>query len=123
LPGGTVGLAGQGCVSGTDVVLTVRGTTVGSAIADATGHFTAGLTLPDLPVGGYAVDVTCGDRHSSVPIDLVVASSGPIAGSLAATASAVLLFFILLGGMLLYRDAGARRRPVEDDDVEDDLSR
>jgi hypothetical protein len=92
---------------------------VGSAVADATGHFSAGLTLPDLPVGGYAVDVSCGGQQSSVPIDLVVASTGPIAGSLAATASAILLFFVLLGGMLMYRDAGVRRRPDEDDELDE----
>jgi hypothetical protein len=117
LPGGTVGLAGQGCPAGADVVLTVRGSRVGTATADATGHFTAGLTLPDLPVGAYAIDVACAGLHSSVPIDLVVASSGPIAGSLVATASAILVFFVLLGGMLLYRDQGQRRRaPLDDDD-------
>jgi hypothetical protein len=117
LPGGTVALAGQGCPSGASVELTVRGARVGRAVADGTGHFSAGLRLPDLPIGAYAVDVTCAGLHSSVPIDLVVASSGPIAGSVAATAAAVLVFFVLLGGMLLYRDQGVRRR-LDDDDPE-----
>jgi hypothetical protein len=92
---------------------------VGTAVADPTGHFTAGLTLPDLPVGAYAVEVACGALHSSVPIDLVVASSGPIAGTVAATAASVLVFFVLLGGMLLYRDQGnnrGRRDSALDDD-------
>jgi hypothetical protein len=103
------------------VVLSVGGTRVGTAAADATGHFSAGLSLPDLPIGAYAVDVACGGQRSSVPIDLVVASSGPIAGSLAATAGSILVFFVLLGGMLLYRDQGQRRRPALDGDESDDL--
>jgi hypothetical protein len=121
LPGGTIGLTGQGCPADTDVVLTVQGHPAGGARTDADGTFTADLTLPDLPVGAYAVDVRCGPRRASVPIDLVVASSGPIAGSLAATAGSILVFFVLLGGMLLYRDQGQRRRPALDGDVADDL--
>lgn len=96
----------------------MQGHPAGGARTDADGTFTAGLTLPDLPVGAYAVDVRCGPRRASVPIDLVVASSGPVAGSLAATASAVLLFFVLLAGLLVFRDQGVARRtrPESDDD-------
>jgi hypothetical protein len=110
LPGGSVGLTGNGCPAGSDVQLTLGGTAVGTAVADSTGRFVARLALPDLPIGRYAVDVACAAVRTSVPIDLVVASSGPIAGSLAATASSILVFFVLLAGMLLYRDQGVRRR-------------
>ena len=116
LPGGTVGLTGQGCPAGSPVRLTLKGTSVGTATADGSGTFRTAVSLPDLPIGAYAVDVACGGVRASAPIDLVVATSGPIAGSLAATASAVLLFFVLLAGLLLYRDQGVRRRPEEEGD-------
>jgi hypothetical protein len=122
IPGGTVRLTGQGCPAGSDVQLTVDGAAVGSAVADGGGTFVAKLALPDLPIGRYSVDVACAAVRASVPIDLVVASSGPIAGSLAATASSILVFFVLLAGMLLYRDNGVRRRTVEDVDELDEPS-
>ncbi|MCU1590611.1 MAG: hypothetical protein JWP11_1867, partial [Frankiales bacterium] len=118
LPGASVGLAGQGCPAGSPVQLTLHGASVGAAVAGADGTFTSKLALPDLPIGQYTVDVACGAVRASAVIDLVVASSGPIAGSLAATASAILIFFVLLAGMLLYRDQGVRRRQLEDDDLE-----
>jgi hypothetical protein len=102
------------------VQLTLGGAAVGTTVADGTGRFVAKLALPDLPIGRYAVDVSCAAVRATVPIDLVVASSGPIAGSLAATASSILVFFVLLAGMLLYRDQGVRRRGAADGAGEDD---
>ncbi len=88
------------------MAFSVEGVAAGRATAQPDGSFIGQLQLPGAAIGTHVIDVSCGGRTATVPIDLVVSSSvsNPAAG---ATAGAVLVFFVLLGSMLLSRTSPA----------------
>jgi uncharacterized protein (TIGR03382 family) len=96
---------GNGCPAGANVVLTIGGTSVGSAVADGTGVFSAPISVPDLPLGRVLVVADCGPTFST-PLDLAVATSVDSGTGVLG----VFLFFLLLVVMLFRRRRQVRPR-------------
>jgi hypothetical protein len=112
LPGGPVGLHGNDCPPGAPVAFTMEGAALGSTTAGSDGSYAATVDLPDASIGHHEIQVVCGNRRATVPIDLVVTASESDPG-VGATVAAVLVFFVLLGGALTLRSGTARRRVTQ----------
>lgn len=104
-PGGQLTAQGSGCSPGATVDLSIDAQTVGSAMADAQGNFSAPITVPDLALGSHTVVAACGPTLSS-PLDLAVSTSS----SNATGTLGVFLFFLLLI-LMLFRRRHYLRRP------------
>jgi hypothetical protein len=102
LPGGTAALSGRNCPAGSTVTYSVEGSAAGSSTALPDGTFSGDVQLPDVALGRHLIEVTCGGRTASVPIDLVV-SSGTSTPALGATTGAILVFFVLFISVLFGR--------------------
>ena len=97
-PGGSVAATGQGCPPGSGVTLTVNDAEVGTATADPSGHFSAALSVNQLPVGNYQVLAHCGPVLAA-PMVVVLASS--VQGD--TSTLTIILLFLLIGAALAYR--------------------
>jgi hypothetical protein len=95
---------GDGCAPGAAVTLTVRSHPVATATADAAGHFEATFTVPDLVVGEYAVQASCGHVVDAAFDVVQTTQSDP-----GTTTMLVLIIFILLGFALLRGQSGSGR--------------
>ena len=93
-------MTGSGCPAGQTVTLSIAGTPVGTVTADPRGRFHTIVQLPSLPIGRHIVDVRCGGRLTSLPIDLVV-STQAITTPFAASTVGLVLLFIVLGALFV----------------------
>ncbi|MHB8450888.1 MAG: hypothetical protein ACYDAQ_10640 [Mycobacteriales bacterium] len=116
LPGGPATVTGGGCPPGALVRIAFAGQVLATVRADSTGHFSAALTTPNLPIGGYQLTATCGNVSLSTGFDLVLSasSSASVAGQLASE-GAILVFFVFLLVTFTHTTASSKRRGAQDD--------
>ena len=95
---------GAGCAAGATVTLSIEGHAVATTTADATGHFQAPFTVPELSIGQHSVSANCG--HVVNAAFDVVETSEVDAGT---TTVLILMLFILLGVGLLRGQSGMAR--------------
>jgi hypothetical protein len=101
-PGGQLVVRGSGCPVGANVRVSIDRATVGTAVADGTGGFSAAVVVPNLALGRYDVVADCGPTLAGF-LDVVVESSVD-----AGTGVLGLFFFFFLLSIMLFR----RRRLV-----------
>jgi hypothetical protein len=97
VPGESTLITGQGCVPGSNVVLTISGKEVAQATANGQGRFSAEVTPPGSGVGEVRVTATCGSRTFDVFLAVVATSRI----STPEGATAVFGVFVLFGVVLL----------------------
>lgn len=111
LPGGVAQVAGSGCQAGEAVAFSIAGAPVGAAIADAAGSYRASVQVPNLPIGRHTIEVRCGAKVRSLPIDLVVSTQAITSPATTTTAGLILLFVILAGLFVLQIGPATAKSP------------
>ena len=82
-------------------MVSLGGSPIGSGTADENGAFVVSGVVPNIPLGRYAVETSCG--VPDVPSVDVTApeAGGGLAPAAGVTTAAVLLFFLLAGNAVL----------------------
>ena len=103
-PGGSLQLSGTGCRSGEVVRVDLRNVhgrdaELGTTRAAADGSFYLSTSVPDLPLGRYALRTSCGKPTGDPTVDISAPESTLGAGGIAAagvTTGSLFAFFVLL---------------------------
>ena len=112
-PGSTITFSGSGWPANASIPISVNGASVGSATADASGHFSFTYTVPSSATGTLSASAACGSFVLSASVSIsgtvtsvtVVTTNGgtslPVTGSPAIGLAQIALALLAAGGLVV----------------------
>ena len=105
-PGGDIEVSGTGCRAGEALAVRLGDTELGTTRAAADGTFYLRAAVPDLPLGRYLINATCGRTIGDPNVDItepqVNQSPSAIAAIGATTASTFVFFVLIIKGIISF---------------------